>query len=554
MEKTDYQLLGEKFQQQVVNNTHLLRALEYYQERDYPTARMFLEMVVKEDPSTDVYYLLALLEENEGKIKQAVGWLNSALEMTPDSADLYNMLGKLLVKEGKQQEAVNLFKQALDIQSNHIGALQNLSLSLKELDCQQASLETSERLLAIHETEAVCNNHGTILHEMNRKEEALKYFERAIVLNPNSAEAYGNAGGIMLELGHPEFAIAHLKHAITLDSSPSLYRNLSSAYIAVNRYGEAWDMVHHTSSYTGKPEWKGEALQGKKLFVSAEQGLGDEIMFASMIPDLSKEDGEVIVQCDPRLDALYQRSFPGIKVLGVDRKDIDQLMEVDYESVIGELPRFYRRSLDAFPVRDGYLKADPQKVLYWKNRLDQLGEGLKIGVCWSSGLAEKIRKHWLNSISSINRFYPLLNIPGVTVISLQYTDVTEELKIVKEETGNEVVLLDGIDMKNDQDSLAALMVALNLTFSIHTAVLQMAAAVKGANVWAIPANNSPFHRLMKSPVTNDFDEPVRDLEELFSKQIEAATSILTKATKRADPAGWITEVSNQVIENGRIYP
>jgi len=555
MEEVNYHLLGEEFRQHAARNSHLARALEYFREKEYPAARIFFEMVVKDDPTVDVYYLLALLEESEGEIGRAVGWLNSALEIIPNSADLYNTLGKLLLKEKKQQEAISSFKQALEIQPHHIGALQNLSLSLKELDCQQESLEISERLLAIHESAASCVNHGTILHEMNRNEEALKYFERAIALNPSSSEAYGNAGGMLLELGRPEFAVAHLKYAITLgDSSPSLYRTLSAAYIALHRYGEAWDMVHHTSCYTGKPEWKGEPLHGKRLFVSAEQGLGDEIMFASMIPDLSKEDGEITVQCDPRLEALYRRSFPAVKVLGVARDEIDRSMEVDYESVIGELPRFYRRSLDDFPVRDGYLEADPQKVVYWKKRLNELNGDLKIGVCWRSCLTEKIRKHQLHSVADLKYFYPLLSITGITIVSLQYTDVAEELKIVKRERGVEVVLLEGIDMKNDQDELAALMVALDLTISVGTAVQQMAAAVKGANIWAIPANSSPFHRMMKFPAPSDMKDKKRDDKERFTAQVEAAASILTKATKQANPAEWIREVSTLEGEDGWLYP
>jgi hypothetical protein len=200
------------------------------------------------------------------------------------------------------------------------------------------------------------------------------------------------------------------------------------------------------------------------------------------------------------------------------------------------------------------LIADPKKVFAWKEKLDQLGEGLKIGLCWSSGVSEKIRKHQLNSTSNISHFYPLLNIQDVTIISLQYTDVTEELKIVKEETGKDILVLDDIDMKNDQDSLAALMVALDLTISVHTAVQQMAAAINGANIWVIPANNTPFHRLMKTPTPNDIDDKRRDLEELLSMNVEAAVSILTEATKKNDPSKWITEISNQEAEDGRLYP
>ena len=595
MEKTNNQAFGEKFQQQVAKNNHLARALGYYQEKEYATAKMFLEMVIKEDPTADVYHLLAMVEQNEGELVQAIIWLNSALEIDPNSPDLYNTLGDLLMKGGKYQEAIHAFEQTLKFQPNHpdarynigaslmrlkkyeaaeenlrkvlenqpnhIGALQNLSLVLKELDFQQESLDTSKRLLAIQESEVACNNHGTILKEMNRKEEALKYFERAIELNPKYAAAYCNVGLMMFELGEPELAITHYKYAITLnDQDPTFYHNLAFAYFAANRYGEGWDVFRHrklvkdVGGYTGKPEWEGQPLDGKKLLVTAEQGLGDEIMFASTMPDLSKEDSDITLQCDPRLATIYQRSFPGIKILGVERKNIDRTMGIDYENAIGDLPRFYRRTLDAFPIRDGYLEADHQKVIYWKNRLDELGDGLKVGVCWRSGVAEKIRKHQLGSISKVEYFYPLLDIVGVTVISLQYTDVTKELKLVKKETGKEIVLLEGIDLKNDQDELSALMVALDLTISVGTAVQQMAAAVKGANIWAIPADNRPFHRLMKSPVPKDIDNKKRSDKESFIAQIETATSILTKATKQPDPSKWITEISNQEVEDGRLYP
>jgi tetratricopeptide (TPR) repeat protein len=595
MEKTNNQAFGEKFQQQVAKNNHLARALGYYQEKEYATAKMFLEMVIKEDPTADVYHLLAMVEQNEGELVQAIIWLNSALEIDPDSPDLYNTLGDLLMKGKKYQEAIHAFEQTLKFQPNHpdarynigaslmrlkkyeaaeenlrkvlenqpnhIGALQNLSLVLKELDFQQESLDTSKRLLAIQESEVACNNHGTILKEMNRKEEALKYFERAIVLNPQYAPAYCNVGLMMLDLGEAELAITHYKYAITLnDQDPTFYHNLAFAYFAANRYGEGWDVFRHrklvkdVGGYTGKPEWEGQPLDGKKLLVTAEQGLGDEIMFASTMPDLSKEDSDITLQCDPRLATIYQRSFPGIKILGVERKNIDRTMGIDYENAIGDLPRFYRRTLDAFPIRDGYLEADHQKVIYWKNRLDELGDGLKVGVCWRSGVAEKIRKHQLGSISKVEYFYPLLDIVGVTVISLQYTDVTKELKLVKKETGKEIVLLEGIDLKNDQDELSALMVALDLTISVGTAVQQMAAAVKGANIWAIPADNRPFHRLMKSPVPKDIDNKKRSDKESFIAQIETATSILTKATKQPDPSKWITEISNQEVEDGRLYP
>jgi len=596
MDSINNQAFGDEFQRQLEENPQLARALSYYQEKEYATAKMFLEMVVKKEPTVDVYHLLAIVEEkSSGELDQVVSWLNKALEMDSESPDLYHTLGNILVKEKQYQSAINAFertlkfcpdhpdaahgigtslmylgkygeaekhlRKVLESYPSHIGALQNLSLALKELDYQQESLEVSMRLLEVRETEIACNNHGTILKEMGRIEEALKYFNRAIEINSKFAPAYCNAGLMMLELGDPELAIIHYKYAIALDDQdPEFYHNLAFAYFAVNKYAEGWDVFRHRKliknvvNYTGSPEWEGESLHGKKLLVTAEQGLGDEIMFASTIPDLSKEDGEIVLQCDPRLEAIYQRSFPEITILGVERKDIDRSMKVDYENTIGDLPRFYRRSLDAFPIKDGYLEPDPHKIAYWKAELDKIGGGLKVGLCWSSGVAVKIRKHLLHSVSKVSYFYPLLNIQNITIVSLQYTDITEELEIVKQETGKDIVQFKSIDMKNDQDELAALMVALDLTISVGTAVQQMAAAVKGSNIWAIPCNETPFHRLMKCPVPSDIESKRRDPKESLDAQVESAASILTQATKQVNPRQWIRELSTQKVVNKRLYP
>ena len=113
-----------------------------------------------------------------------------------------------------------------------------------------------------------------------------------------------------------------------------------------------------------------------------------------------------------------------------------------------------------------------------------------------------------------------------------------------------------LERARSKDELAALMVALDLTISVHTSVLQMAAAVKEANVWVVPAiaYGVPFHRLLKSPVPYDIDSKRKNDKEKLPVQVEAAVSILTEATKKIDPSKWITEISSQETEDGRLYP
>ena len=133
MGKTDNQAFGEKFQQQLAKNGHLSRALDYFQEKEYATAKIFLEMVIKEDPTADVYHLLAMVEQGEGELEQAMVWLNSALEIAPKSADLYNTLGDILVKRKRYHDAIDAFEKALKLQPNHSDARYNLGTSLMSL-------------------------------------------------------------------------------------------------------------------------------------------------------------------------------------------------------------------------------------------------------------------------------------------------------------------------------------------------------------------------------------------------------------------------------------
>ena len=113
---------GDQFQQQLVENTQLARALSYYQEKEYATAKIFLEMVIKEDPTADVYHLLAMVEQNKGEIEQAITWLKKALEIDPNSSDLYNTLGDLLMDRKHYRAAINAFEQAIDLEPDHLDA------------------------------------------------------------------------------------------------------------------------------------------------------------------------------------------------------------------------------------------------------------------------------------------------------------------------------------------------------------------------------------------------------------------------------------------------
>jgi hypothetical protein len=219
------------------------------------------------------------------------------------------------------------------------------------------------------------------------------------------------------------------------------------------------------------------------LLVYGEQGLGDEIMFASCLPDVLQQDGEVIVECDPRLAPLFQRSFPSARVHGrASNEDTDWLSAVepiDVQIPIGSLPSLYRRSLSAFPARGGYLQAEPSRVAYWQERLSALGPGRKVGISWRGGTVSSRRD--IRSIA-LAQWLPILQQPGVEFVSLQYTDCADELADLQVQHG--VTVHHWQEAIDDYDETAALVTALDLVVSVCTSVVSLCSAL-GRPVWVL---------------------------------------------------------------------
>jgi len=232
------------------------------------------------------------------------------------------------------------------------------------------------------------------------------------------------------------------------------------------------------------PKWAGEPLAGRTILLRMEQGLGDEIMFASMLPELLRMAGHCIVECDPRLRALFSRSFPGATVFGAlpDRSLPLRIARrgIDFETHIGSLPLLLRRSAAVFPRHSGYLSADPARVQHWRERLAQFGPGRKIGISWTGGVRKTRRA--LRSIA-LQEWLPILSMPGVRFVSLQYTpEAAAEVAALEARQGIRVEHWpEAID---DYDETAALVSALDLVLSVCTAVAHLGGAL-GRPVWVM---------------------------------------------------------------------
>lgn len=216
-------------------------------------------------------------------------------------------------------------------------------------------------------------------------------------------------------------------------------------------------------------------VKGKTLFVQGEQGIGDEITYASVLPQAS-QDNTISYECDHRLAGLMQRSLPNVEVHGT-RFEGDKAWregrEFDYVSLTASLCMQYRRADEDFP-RTPFLVADPERRLQWKTLLDTL-PGKKVGIAWTGGLDNTFKSRRSFNLEGL---LPILKTPGVTWVSLQYQDPTAEIEEFKAKHGIDIRYWKRATEKNcDYDETAALVAELDCVVSVTTALVHLCGAL-----------------------------------------------------------------------------
>ena len=237
----------------------------------------------------------------------------------------------------------------------------------------------------------------------------------------------------------------------------------------------------------GLTRWDGRPLKRTRLLVTAEQGVGDQIMFASMFGELaaraSAEGGQLILECEPRLQTLFARSFPAISVHKVDVFSQEGQVHARHGWLkaagganaaieMGTLPRFLRPTLESFPGQDAYLRPDSDEAEHWRQAFAALPRPL-IGVCWRSGSKAGGRsiqfaplEHWAQFIRAL---------PG-TIVSVQYDANNDEIVALRSMSGRDIHAPQDLDQKNELDRTAAMFSGLDAVISAPTAVSWLSAA------------------------------------------------------------------------------
>lgn len=294
------------------------------------------------------------------KIEVAGDKFRTLLNADPDSADFLYGASCYYMKSNAKGVALNLLKQALSFKPNFVPAL---------------------------------NNVGYILYNSQKIEDSREYFLKAIRINEKDCDAYINMAATYVAWGSPDEAIKYCKKALAIKPHEKQAKNnLSLSYLEKGDYAKGFNLYDARSiienelemaySKNGTPEWDGKS-EGV-VCIYGEQGIGDEIMFGSLLKQVMKTN-EVVLDCHPRLMNVWRYSYPGLKVFGTRKENIrawPSIVKIDYKTSIASLCNLYLKSESDF-VKEAYLKPNPNLFNYYKEKVKS--NKLKIGISWSGG-------------------------------------------------------------------------------------------------------------------------------------------------------------------------
>ena len=523
----------------------------------------------------ETLYLLGTALGELGKKDEAVKYLKKSLKIKPDHPEALNNLGLVLSGALQYKEAVTYYQRALTLRPDYVDALCNMGKALQllgELDEAESHLKRALQL-----NPSFANAHyvlGLVLKNRDHFEEASQCFLRGLELKPNFVDAYDDLGAIYKIWGRDADALTYFNLGLSLTpKSYGLNNNRGTALESMGRLDEAltayesavaidpdtltarwnqaflflrqgdlergWDKHELRLDKTGPvsdrfpfPNWGGESLKNNTILVFSEQGLGDEILFASCFQDVIDRARHCVIECDTRLAPLFTRSFPKATIQGANRLDINWLLtapEIDVQIAAGSIPRLLRPSLESFPDKSSYLVADPERVEYWRSRLAVMGPSLKVGICWRSSVNTGERR---KEYTSLTQWEEILKVSGAHFINLQYDECSEELQEAEESFGVKITVFQELDLRNDIDESAALMSSLDLVISAGTATCELAAAI-GANTWRYDPYNPPHQfclgtdrfpwhpmmRVFKQPSPGDWDTLLAMIGEELKKTV-----------------------------------
>lgn len=373
---------------------------------------------------TDARFNLGTSYAALGRTDEALTCFRAVLERAPRSADTHSNIGAVLQERGELDAAIASYERALSIQPNHLEALNNL---------------------------------GCAFEEQGRRREAMALYRRALKADPTSARAAYNLG------------LAHLRE---LELEPGW------------RYCEARFFTTPPVTPPRRfpvPEFSATDFgRGHTIAVWPEQGVGDQVLYSTLLPELEARGERFVVEVDPRLASAYRRAHPGWNVVSQPN-----FAGCDRHIAVGSLPRLLR------PTKESFARQPRALLAAAPDRAPRLSKPL-IGISWRSFQSSLSRYQRRKKSAPLAMFMPLSRLPGVRLLDLQYGDTAAE-RAAFAAAGGTLVHLPDLDLFHDLEGVLAAIQACDLVVTTSNVTAHFAGALGKATALVYPAGDSPFY-------------------------------------------------------------
>ena len=477
------------------------------------------------------------MASSAGNVEKSFGILKQALKLEPNNISLLNKLAEMSLNMRNYSESLIYLNKASSLDEGNAVIQRNMGIVLIKFKDYNAAKYHLNRSLVLDDAnyltyldliEALDHlgdhrgildiclnaisrwpkivefhiNMSAALAGLNLYDEALISLETALILSPGNIDALMNVASIYSLKGERDAVITIYERII---ADPNCYRHnkinmikyfLGVEYLRVGNLKDGWNLYDYgfdecIPAYIKRqpdrifkvPMWSGEDLVNKKLLVWAEQGIGDEIMFSPLLHELSKNYGNLIFECEPRLVGIFSRSLNDVEVRATNFDLSNRKMQIhddfDYHIPLASLGGRYKVDKNTIINYDFRLKVDSQKYFKFKERLSQFDNKIKIGICWRSGLLTAIRNiQYLD----LKDWGPVFSLKGCIFINLQYGECENEIIEAENLFGTKIYRWNDIDLKNDIDDVFSLTKCLDFVITAPTSVSIIAGAV-GVNAF-----------------------------------------------------------------------
>ena len=480
----------------------------YIQEKNYDHALKLINSVLHikknyQPAIRDKALVLTYLNKPDSAIKYAIKSIN----LNSNDYIAINILGLVYLNMKLYDLAIEQFQKAINLNSKYIPSYNNLSTCYsKKFDFEKTEKILVKALSLDPELLETINNIANVYSQKGRYEDAIKYYLRALEKSNDKSNILYNIGVAYFYKKEFDIGEKYYKKAFAMDPNNDVLRkNYGLLLLAKQKYAEGWplydgrlnlnDFLFENSTLKNVKNklWSDEKLTNKnKILIIKEQGIGDEILFSSMYPDLLVKFPNCVIETEKRLLNLFKFSFKHNDNF-VEYRSIsgnkDELKKFDHTIYAGSLGKLFRNSISDFPKNKFLLSS---KILNVQNTnlINLSSDKIKIGISWTSkSLVGKDKSLTLNQLKPIF----LINTKFI-FINMQYHDSSKE--IIQFEKENKKIKINNLidtDMYNDFDTLASVLSKLDLFITVSNSTAHLAAAL-GVETWVIkPKNHAVFH-------------------------------------------------------------